>query len=91
VPFQVTEEFETNPVPVTVIGRPLSAVVTVLGEMPETWGSGLLIVKVTGLEAPPPGPGFTTTICAVPPTAKSEAVNAACNWVELTNVVVRLL
>ena len=60
VPFHVTEEVDTNPLPVTVTVEPPPAVVTVLGEIPETCGVGLLIVKAAGLEVPPPGAVFTT-------------------------------
>ena len=89
--FHVTDELETKPVPVTVTIDPLSIVETVLGEIPEICGAGLLIVNVAALDAPPPGAGFTTTICKVPPRATSAAVSATCSWVELTNVGVRLL
>jgi len=89
--FHVTDELETKPVPVTVTIEPPSIVETVLGEIPEICGAGLLIVNVAALDAPPPGAGFATTICAVPPTARSEGVSATCSWVELTNVVVRLI
>ena len=89
-PFQVTTELETKPLPLTVTVEPPLMVVTVLAEIPEICGAGLLIVNVAALEVPPPGAGFTTTTCAVPALAKSAAVTATCNWVELTNVVVRL-
>ena len=42
------------------------------------------------LEVPPPGAGLTTVTGAVPATAMSAASIAAVNWVEDTNVVVRL-
>ncbi len=56
-------------------------------------GTGLfagLIVKVCGLDVPPPGAGFTTVTLAVPAVAMSAAAMAAVSWVVLTNVVVRL-
>src|SRR5947209_7775892 len=46
-------------------------------------------VDVTIHDVPPPGVGEKTVRDAVPAVAMSPAVIAACNWVLLTNVVVR--
>ena len=54
-------------------------------------GAGLLMVNVEAVDVPPPGVGFTTVTCAVPALARSAAVIAACNCVELTKVVARAL
>ena len=48
-----------------------------------------VIVKGSPFETLPPG--LTTDTCDVPATAMSAAVIAAVSWLELTNVVVRLL
>src|SRR4029077_8943104 len=52
-------------------------------------GTGLLIVKVTELEVPPPGGGLVTVTNAVPALAISAAVIAAVSVVLLTKVVAR--
>src|SRR5947207_2348522 len=52
-------------------------------------GTALLTVNVSAPEVPPPGVGEKTVRDAVPAVAMSPAVIAACNWVLLTNVVVR--
>jgi hypothetical protein len=49
------------------------------------------IVKAEVPEVPPPGAGLNTATCAVPATAISAAVMAACNCVAFTNVVIRLV
>jgi hypothetical protein len=90
-PFHVITEVGTKPVPVTVSSEPPSSVVTVDGEIPESCGAGLLTVKLVAEDVPPPGVGFTTVTCAVPPVAKSAAVIEAWSWVELTKVVLRAL
>ena len=57
----------------------------------ETLATSGAIVKVCGLEIPPPGAGVTTVTPAVPAVAMSAAVMAAVSCVALTNVVVRAL
>src|SRR5438046_9987740 len=54
-------------------------------------GTALLTVNVSAPEVPPPGVGEKTVTDAVPAVATSPAGIAACNWVPLTNVVVRAL
>jgi hypothetical protein len=44
-------------------------------------GTGLSIVKVRGLDVPPPGAGVETVTEAVPVVAMSAAVTAACRLV----------
>src|ERR1700704_5733208 len=90
-PLNCTTEVGENPDPWAVNVNCGPPAATAPGEIPEICGAGLLIVNVAALDAPPPGAGFATTICAVPPTARSEGVSAICNWVALTNVVVRLI
>lgn len=58
------------PVAVSVIAA-LPAVV-VAGERELSTGDGLLIVKVTGAEVPPPGAGVCTVTFAVPAVARSD-------------------
>lgn len=72
-------EVDTNPLPLTVNVEPPSTIVTLVGEVPETCGAGLLMVKDCAAEVPPPGVGFTTVTWAVPPVARSAAVIATCN------------
>ncbi len=67
-----------------------AVVVNGLGEIPVICGAGLLMVKVAAVEVPPPGTGFTTTICTISPNARSAGVSVTCSCVELTNVGVRL-
>ena len=50
---------------------------------------GGLIVKLSPLDAPPPGVGFVTVTIAVPGVATSLARIEAVSWVAFTNVVVR--
>jgi hypothetical protein len=90
-PFHVIDEFGTKPLPTTVSTAPPLLVVTVAGETPVIWGTGLSIVNVAEGDVPPPGAKFITVICAISPRARSAAFNATCNCVELTNVVGRLL
>ena len=67
-------EVETNPVPVKVTVVSGLPVGIVFGETEVNVGTGLLIVKVRGLEVPPPGAGLDTVIEAVPAVAMSAAV-----------------
>ena len=89
LPFHAIEEVETNFVPVTVrvkAGPPAGALE---GEREVAVGTGLLTVKATVLEVPPPGEEFTTVTGTVLPMAMSLAKIAAFNCVALTKVVVR--
>jgi hypothetical protein len=89
-PFHRTTEFATKLVPLTVSVNAAPLAVRVVGLILIVVGAGgSLIVKVWGLEVPPPGAGVNTVICAVPATAISEAGIAAVSRVAETNVVVR--
>src|SRR5881227_1485368 len=85
------DDVETKPLPLTVSVAPPSMVVTEVGERLVICGAGLLMVNVPAFELPPPGAGLFTTICPEPPSARSAAVRATCNCVELANVVTRSL
>ena len=88
-PFQFTTEPLMKLLPFTVTVSAPAPAVALLGvsEVSTGRGFGALIVKTTAPETPPPGPGFTTVICAVPAAAMSAAVTAVCNCVALTSVV----
>jgi hypothetical protein len=90
-PFHVTADVVINPLPFSVRTEPAPNVVILLGEMPVSVGVGLLIANDNVLDVPPPGAGFVTVICPVPPEPMSAAVSATFNAVELTNVVVLLV
>jgi hypothetical protein len=91
VPFHWTTEEEMKLVPVTVSVNAESPESTVLGLSDVAAGTGLPIVKVSGLEVPPPGAGVVTVTMALPAVAISAAVMAACKLVLETKVVVRAL
>ncbi len=57
--------------------------------MPLRGDAGAVIVKVSALEVPPPGAGFTTVTSALPAVPMSLAGIAAVTCPALTNVVVR--
>ena len=50
---------------------------------------GVVMVKGTGFELPPPGPGLTTVTLAVPGVDTFAAGTTADNFPALTNVVAR--
>src|SRR5262245_16650180 len=52
---------------------------------------GAVVVKVAGLDVPPADGGLATVTVALPGAATSAAMMSACNFVLLTNVVVRPL
>ena len=66
----VDEKFE----PLSVNAKAGEPATNALGAIDVTAGTGLLIVKVRGLEVPPPGAGLDTVIEAVPAVAMSAAV-----------------
>src|SRR5216117_4579877 len=88
-PFQRTTDPLTKFVPFTVSVKGAAPEVAVLGESEPSVGTGLLMVNVSAPEVPPRGVGDLTVTDAVPAVATSLAGIAACNWVPLTNVVVR--
>lgn len=66
-------------------GPPPTAVV---GDIDVSTGTGLLIVKVSAFEVPPPSSGLNTVTGTVPTCKTSLAGTDAVNCVALTNVVV---
>jgi hypothetical protein len=82
-PFQRTDEFASNPVPVTsrVAVEDCSKLP---GEMVEICGVGALTAKLAALDVPPPVELVATVIDAVSPFASNDAGTVACNDVELT-------
>jgi hypothetical protein len=88
-PPQRTTEFETKCVPLTVKLKSGPPADVLVGEMPVSVGARLVMVKVCGLEVPPPGVGLNTVTFTEAPAATSLAEIAAVNCVALTNVVVR--
>ena len=57
----MTVEVETKPVPVIVSVCAAAPAVADDGDKPVIAGTGLLTVKLSELDAPPPGEGFVTT------------------------------
>lgn len=90
LPFHCTTDDGTNPVPVTDSVNVADPAAADDGEIPVIAGVGLLIVKVTLGEVPPPGAGFITTRLPVPPFAKSVAVSVTVICEPLRKVAVRL-
>src|SRR4029077_5172001 len=88
-PFQFTTEVVMKPEPFTVSVKPGPPAVALLGEMEVTFGLGLLIVKVSEFDAPPPGGGFVTITGTVPAVARSEVRIWAVTLMLLTKVVLR--
>src|SRR6185295_19178669 len=78
-PFQRTIDVGTKFAPVTVnvkLGLPAAAE---LGNSCVNVGAGLLTVKLTALDVPPPGAGLKTTTGNVPPVATAAAGIRAVN------------
>jgi hypothetical protein len=44
-----------------------------LGEIPDTFGVGLITEKLTAADAPPPGLGFVTVTEAASPAVRADA------------------
>ena len=74
-------------VPVSVSAKPLLPKVVDVGEIEVRVGTGLFIVSVCAPDVPPPGPGFTTVIESVPPTAMDDDGTVIAIVVLETNVV----
>src|SRR5207302_10332826 len=93
VPFQRTTEPATKFVPVTVsvnCGPPATASAGVSAVVAGTGLLAAVIVKVCGLDVPPPGAGLKTVTGAVPAVAMSAAEITAVSCVAEAYVVVRL-
>jgi hypothetical protein len=86
-PFQRTTELPLKPLPLIVSVNADPPAVRDDGFRLEIVGTGLLIVSVSALEAPPPGVGVNTVTWTAPATAMSEAAIAALTRVEETKVV----
>jgi hypothetical protein len=91
LPFHWTVDVGMKFVPVTVNVKPAPPATAELGFKDATVGEGLPMVKVSPLEVPPPGVGVETVTVAVPLTAMSAVVIAACKLVLETKVVERVL
>ena len=72
-PFHRTVEPDTKLAPLRVSTMLPEPAVALGGETDVTLGAGLLMVKASALEVPPPGPGFTTVTCATPAIVMSLA------------------
>lgn len=89
-PFTRTTEFGRNLLPFNVNAvAALPTSVEALSSEVKT-GAGLLIVRLSSLEVPPPGVGLSTMILIEPGSLISAAVKAMVNCVADTNVVPRL-
>ena len=93
LPLKRTTEFCVKFVPFTVSVKPAVPPILLVGsiEVIRGIGAGVAIAKLTEFEFPPPGPGLTTRIVAVPAAAMSEAGICAVSSVLLVKVVTRLL
>jgi len=87
--FTRTTELATKLPPLSVSVNPALPALILAGEILESEGDGLLIVRARAAEVPPPGAGFATVIESVPEEATSLAGIAAVSCVLLTKVVVR--
>src|SRR5438132_7395429 len=78
-PLTCATELETKLLPVRVSVNPGLPAETLEGEMLESEGTGLLTVRVTAAEVPPPGVGLETVMDREAPTVKSDAGMDAVN------------
>ncbi len=78
-PFQRTTDPETRFEPATVKVNPGPVAGALEGESEVMNGAGLLVVKVTALELPPPGEGLNTVTWDVPAAEMSVEVMVAVN------------
>ena len=76
-PLKRTTELPLKFVPVAVSVKAEPPAVLLVGLILLSVGVGLLTVKLTALEVPPPGVGFITVIEKVPPVATSADVICA--------------
>jgi hypothetical protein len=89
LPFHCTTEPLIKLLPFTVSVNPPEPALLVFGTSDVSAGTGLfaaVTLKLTELEAPPPGPGFVTTTAGVPTLAMSLACTAIVTCPALTNV-----
>jgi hypothetical protein len=90
-PFHWTADVDEKFEPLSVNAKAGEPATNELGAIDVTAGTGLLIVKVRGLEVPPSGAGLDTVIEAVPAVAMSAAVIEAWRLVPDVTVVWRAL
>jgi hypothetical protein len=89
LPLTRTTEPEMNLLPFNVKVNAALPAVTLVGVILVKVGCGLLTVRVTAVDVPPPGEGLNTVTEMVPAEAMSLAGIAAVSWVLLLNVVLR--
>lgn len=88
-PFQRTFEVVTKFEPVAVSVKELLPTSTVLGDIKLKVGDGLVIVKLTEVELPPPGGGLYTVTGIAPPVVSMEEGTVADKRVLFKKVVTR--
>jgi hypothetical protein len=77
IPFQVTLEDGTNPVPFTSSGVAPAPATALVGVIVTIAGSGLFTWTVTAPDVPPPGAGLATVTAADPPFSNEAAGTTA--------------
>ena len=77
VPFHLTTDPLTKPLPLTVNVKAVPPTIALVGENETMVGPGLLIGKVHAPEVPPPGAGLVTVTLAEPAPVVSLAGTAA--------------
>ena len=88
-PLKVTTELALKPVPLMVRVKAAEPACTDCGCNAVIAGDGLLTLRETALEVPPPGAGLVTVTEDAPAVVTSVARIAAVSCVALTNVVAR--
>src|SRR3990172_911459 len=91
LPLNLTTEELTKLLPLRDRTKAASPRVAEACERLLSVGTGLFTMKLTALEAPPPGAGLMTTIVKVPAAAMSAAEISAVNCEPLMKLVLRLL
>jgi len=91
LPLNRTIELALKLVPLTVNTKSASPASLFVGEILVSVGTGLLTVRLTGFELPPPGSELKTVIGKSPFATTSAAVICAVICVELTRVLGRSL
>ena len=72
-PPKLTTEPLTNPVPLTLRTSSPEPAAAVVGDIDRMAGSGLVTLKLSEFDEPPPGAGLVTTTASVPGAAASAA------------------
>ena len=88
-PFQRICEDEVKFVPVTVSVKARLSAEMLAGERVVSVGTGLLTMKLSADDVPPPGDGVCTATLALPAEVRSEAGTCAVSEVLETKVVVK--